>query len=90
MKDDDHSNHKTEPIAIVMPANHSENLPKHILYNPGINTDIVKDFTEKIKVKEKNELKSVNPEWTITPSTDLSKLGEYYLMLSKFRLTCKL
>lgn len=72
-----------------MPANYAASLPKHFIFSPEMTTDIVKDFTEKIKVKEKNEKKMANVEWTITPSKDLSKLGEHYLMLSKFRLTCK-
>lgn len=53
-------------------------LPVGHLVEAGINVERVK------KLKKIDDL-----PWMKTPYNDLSKLGQNYLALSKFRLTCK-
>lgn len=53
-------------------------LPVGPLVDAGINVERVK------KLKKIDDL-----PWMKTPLNDLSKLGQNYLALSKFRLTCK-
>lgn len=50
-------------------------------------TAVIRTTTPNEKVKK---VKVEELPWRITPITDASKLFNNYLMLSKFRLTCKL
>lgn len=88
-KNGDKGNKLKEPAVIVVPQAISTDTLDFIATHSGQSvtlpskTDVA---APKARAKSKKE-----PElaWQVTPSTDLSKLGNHYLMLSKIRLTSK-
>lgn len=87
LKEEENPNSKIEGIAIVVPVS-NPSASSIIDTATAANHDekLLKNDDSKASKKTKNK----EPEWTVTPSEDLSKLGKHYLMLSKSRLTCKI
>lgn len=77
-----------EPLAIVL-ANQTKTKPSVVISPDQLPSDIiVKNKLNNVPVLIKTE-KPVKPLWEEVPTLNLSQLGQHYLMLSKFRLTCK-
>lgn len=86
LKEEENPNSKSEPIAIVVPVSIANTNPllSSIIDNTTATEVLLKNDS---KISKRNKVEEF--KWTVTPSEDLSKLGKYYLMLSKSRLTCK-
>lgn len=76
---------RSEPVVLVLGS--SSQTSKPFVISPEINLPAT---AYSPAIKKTTKKKAPEPEWRITPSTDLSQLGNHYLMLSKFRLTCKI
>lgn len=83
---------KDEPLNIV-PATHQIAIrPELKIPNPNLTANVILDAIKETKDGSDKKSTPKKPEelpWRITPSSDLSKLLNHYLMLSKIRLTCK-